>query len=115
MAGELPDYTAFIHKRPCCAPGCGRGPVDAHHATSGLLNQPGEPHRGKRGKGQKVHDYYLIPLCHECHMQFHDAAGQFRKWSKQHRSAWQLEQVTYHRFLWDEQQGTQEWLDSLPF
>lgn len=119
MAGELPDYTAFLHERPCCAPGCGtRQDIQAHHTTNGLMMLPGTPPpRGgpRRGKGQRCHDYYQIPLCLECHGQFHDSKGQFRTWSKQRKNAWQLEMVTYHRCLYEEQQGTQEWLDSLPF
>jgi hypothetical protein len=73
----------------------------------------------KPGKGQRCHDYYLIPLCVECHQALHAKSGQFKDWSKQRLDAWQLEQVTYHRFLWDEAQGTEEstqaWLDGLPF
>lgn len=118
MANELPEYAAWVRRRPCAH--CSATQlIEAHHATSGLLSPPGEPQRGKRGKGQKVHDYYLFALCIRCHRQFHDAAGPFKTWSKQRRSAWQLEQVTASRCAWEEEQGTtdgtQEWLDSLPF
>ncbi len=122
MAGEDAEYTAWIRGRPCCAPGCGtRQGVQAHHATNGLLLPPGVPMPPKmvskrKGRGQKPHDYYTMPLCLKHHIPgVHERGGPFKKMPKQRLDAWQMEQVTYHRFLWDEQQGTQEWLDGLPF
>ena len=50
-------YLEFIRPLPCC--GCHRpGPSDPHHW-------------GKRGIGQKASDFSTVPLCRECHDQFH--------------------------------------------
>lgn len=120
MAGELPDYTNWLRKRPCLSCGATQH-VEAHHATNGLTHPPGErPPKvlpGKRGKGQKAHDYYAFSLCLRCHRQLHDRSGAFKDMSKQRLDAWQLEQVTACRAEWEELTGSadDEWLKSLPF
>jgi predicted nucleic acid binding AN1-type Zn finger protein len=48
------------------------GAVEAHHA-------------GERGLGQKCSDRETIPLCAAHHRQWHDCAGIFSGWSKEHR------------------------------
>lgn len=121
MAGELPEYVGWVRKHPCCACGAERL-VEAHHITNGLTCMPGERPpkalRGKRGKGQKAHDYYAIPMCLSCHRKLHDRSGPFREMSKQRLDAWQLEWVTTMQSRWDSPPGTEgdvHWLDTLPF
>lgn len=128
MAKEWPEYLDFVRRHPCAV--CGsRLQIEAHHATNGLMVPPGEPlppksAGPKRGRGQKCHDYFTLPLCMKHHGQLHNErrSGHFKDWSKQRLNAWQMEQVTAMRCLWEEQQTphedpqeTQQWLDSLPF
>lgn len=127
MAGEQPEYLAWVRKQPCCAPGCGsRLQVVAHHATNGLLVPPGEPMPPKmagkrRGQRQKAHDYFAMPLCLKHHVPgVHKRGGPFKEMSKKRLDAWQLEQVTAHRSAWEELQAKEpqsvaEWYDGLPF
>lgn len=66
------------------------GPVEAHH------------HTGHRGMSQKNDDEKTFPLCHRHHMDFHDARGMFRPWSKDARRMWQDQMVAkYDRILCD--------------
>lgn len=73
----------------------------------------------RKGRGQKPHDYYTMPLCIKHHIPgVHKRGGPFKEMSKQRLDAWQLEQVTACRCAWEQEQGgdgTQDWLDSLPF
>lgn len=60
-----PAYLRFIRSLPCCA--CGRrAPSHAHHEIG-----------GGRGKGQKAPDRRTLPLCSQCHADFHALAGSF--------------------------------------
>lgn len=76
---------------PCCvtATPC-LGPVQAHHATYG------------RGRGQKVDDSLVFPLCLGHHRAFHDASGLFKSWTKARRREWQEAMVEEHRETGDE-------------
>ena len=55
-------YLKWVRRFRCAA--CKRAgrSVEAHHAS---------PERG-RGMGQKVSDYFVVPLCGPCHKHFHD-------------------------------------------
>lgn len=93
-----PAYAAWIRQKPCHA--C-ESPlyVELHHATIGStepweLNSAGGP---VRGKAQKAHDSWGIPLCLRCHRNFHSACGQFKDWDRQQRRKWQEDAVAMYR------------------
>ena len=70
-------HLAFLRGLPCAmclAP----PPSDAHHSTS-----------HPRGLGLKSGDEYAFPLCHTCHMEFHDKKGRFYRWGKEERKMWE--------------------------
>jgi hypothetical protein len=76
MAGEDPEHLRRLRAMPCAK--CGRAPPsEAHHATGG------------RGMGQRSHDELAMPLCSDCHWDFHHACRQFGKMNKTERRAWQ--------------------------
>lgn len=57
------DYLALVRGMPCA--GCGKcGPSDPHHW-------------GPRGMGQKTTDFRTVPLCRQCHDEFH-SRGELR-------------------------------------
>lgn len=101
-------YLAWIHKHPCCECGSVRL-VEAHHHTHGTLEPvfPSPTQEGvlvtagrARGKAQKAHDHWAIPLCLRCHRQFHDCSGPFRKMDKEELRAWQSRKVLEFRALY---------------
>lgn len=53
------EHLAHVRSLPCAYHTEVRGPSDPHHY-------------GPRGKGQKTDDDRTVPLCRECHDQFHD-------------------------------------------
>lgn len=60
-----PKRLAMVRAQPCIY--CGAlPPSEAHHVT------------WPRGLGQRSTDAHAVPLCHACHMSFHDGAGPFR-------------------------------------
>lgn len=101
MAGELPEYLAWVRKQPCAQ--CGtRLQIEGHHATHGDTVAPGEQRPAKsvgarRGKGQRAHDHFLIPLCLKCHAALHRLSGPFKWWTKRELRGWQDSQVATHR------------------
>lgn len=101
MAGELPHYSNWIRGRNCAA--ClGPGPCDPHHAHSGTTYDPDLPPPlksagPKRGRSQRSHDKWLIPLHFSCHGEFTDHRGRFRDWSPEERDAWEHDEVAKHR------------------
>lgn len=101
MAGELPAYSNWIRQQPCAW--CfGPGPCDPHHAESGTTYDPDEapPAKSagpKRGRGQRSHDKWLIPLHMRCHRQFTDRTGPFDGWTKEQAGKWEHDQVRRHR------------------
>lgn len=101
MAGELPEYSSWIRKQACA--GClGPGPCDPHHAHCGTTYDPDErpPAKSagpKRGRGQRSHDKWLIPMHVRCHRQFTDSSGPYRDWNNERRDAWERDQVRIHR------------------
>jgi hypothetical protein len=68
-------YLAKVRALPCLV--CGKRPSEAHH------------HTGRRGMGQKSSDSDAMPLCHECHMAFHNGAGRFKDETKKQRREFQ--------------------------
>lgn len=55
---RAPHYLSFIRGLSCTL--CGHpGPNEAAH-------------HGRRGVGQKTDDYRTVPLCQQCHRQYHD-------------------------------------------
>jgi hypothetical protein len=101
LAGELPAYSGWIRKQRCA--GClGPGPCDPHHAHCGTTYDPDErpPTKSagpKRGRGQRSHDKWLIPMHMRCHRQFTDSSGPYRDWNNERRDAWERDQVRIHR------------------
>lgn len=74
MAGEDPEYTAFLHKLPCSMRGHGPciGAVHVHHTP------------GRKGMGQRSSDETGKPLCAGHHTQRHALSGPFKgkdKWA----------------------------------
>lgn len=94
-----PAYAAWIRAKPCHA--C-ESPqyVELHHATIGST-EPWELNRAGsaavRGKSQKAHDSWGIPLCLRCHRNFHAACGMFKDWNREQRRKWQEEAVALYR------------------
>ena len=60
------------------------GPIDAHHPTGS-------------GLALKASDHDAMPLCHKHHMNFHDARGVFRNWTKEQRRDWQRQMSEKYR------------------
>lgn len=78
MAGEDPEHLRRLRALPCAK--CGRPPpAEAHHPTGAAL----------RGMAQRSNDHLAIPLCADCHWDFHHACRQFGKMNKAERRAWQ--------------------------
>ena len=67
MAGELPDYTAWLHDRACQAPPhvC-TPPMVVHHPTH--LRATGE-------LDNRAHDFYGVTLCTFAHDTLHSLAN----------------------------------------
>ena len=70
-----PAYSEFIRSQPCCA--CCRPPRSEQHHCTGA------------GMALRSDDRDSMPLCTQCHRDFHAAAGQFRGWVKRRRRWWQ--------------------------
>lgn len=70
-------YLDFVRSLPCCA--CGKNaPSHAHHETG-----------GGRGKGQKAPDNRTMPLCFQCHREFHSVSGRFDGFTFDGKRMWQ--------------------------
>lgn len=86
MAGEDPEYLDWLRSLPCCK--CGKAPCrEVHHRTGA-------------GMGRRAHDHESMPLCHDCHMEFHDSKGQFKAWPKHMKKSWQETMVQSYMELW---------------
>lgn len=61
LVGRIEDrkYMDWVKTLPCC--GCEAPADDPHHLYS----------RGYKGMGTKVPDYWVIPLCRQCHDNLH--------------------------------------------
>lgn len=102
MAGEAPEYIAWLHGRSCLLAnhgGCSRA-IHAHHP------------RREGGTGLKGPDWAAIPLCSNHHN--HDLHGgarringhpaYFRDMTKEERMAWEDEQGERMRAIYLQQQ-----------
>jgi hypothetical protein len=102
MAGEDARYTKWVRAQPCAACG-GPGPSEPHHALSGTTYSPDEARPAKaipnarKGKAQRAHDHFAIPLHTRCHAQFHRGTGMFSEMSPEQRDAWEQREVREHR------------------
>lgn len=95
MAGEDIDYIRFVRKQRCCVVEC-RSPllIQAHHHTAGTLLPPESDTRSsRRGKGQRAHDAWAIPLCLKHHAQLHSLSGFFKGYTRLTLGEWQSAQV----------------------
>jgi len=83
------SYLDLVRALPCFQ--CGRAPSDAHHHTGA-------------GMALRASDHETMPLCHEHHMAFHDAAPPFRTMSREQRRLFQDAGVfaTQERLLSDD-------------
>lgn len=89
MAGDAPEYLAWVHQQPCVC--CGRdGPSEAHH------------HTHRRGMGQRASDEHAMPLCSRCHWDFHNGTGKTSGMNQRQRSALQDGWVAVTRAGWDQ-------------
>lgn len=102
MAGEDPRYTNWVRTQPCAA--CsGPGPCEPHHALSGTTYSPDETRPAKaipnarKGKAQRAHDHFAIPLHTRCHAQFHRGTGLFSDMSPEQRDKWESDEVRRYR------------------
>lgn len=69
-------YLAFVRQHPCAS--CGsRKLVEAHHWAR------------VRALAKRVDDYRTVPLCHDCHTEFHDT-GSLQAWSAKQTRVWFL-------------------------
>jgi hypothetical protein len=103
MAGEDPRYTSYLRKQPCakCFQGWG---IEVHHplwATT-YSDEEARPAKAipnaKKGKGQRCHDHFALPLCLKCHVPgIHEGGGHFSGMSVEEREAWEREQIPLHR------------------
>ncbi len=84
MAGEDPEYAAFLRTLPCCMMGHGPcvGAVHVHH----------EP--GRKGLGTRNHDHTGKPLCAGHHTQRHSLSGPFKGWNKWRIRDWEASTAT---------------------
>ena len=102
MSGEDPDYVNWIRRQPCCCQPC-VAQSEAHHSTFGSTQpfdeNPSALQRG-RGKGQKAHDSWCMPLCLRHHGQIHGLSGFFRDFDAAMLREWQTERVREHRAMY---------------
>jgi hypothetical protein len=102
VADEDHEYLAWLRKQACCLCECPFG-VHAHHHTHGAVTQyeafPGALTRA-RGKSQRAHDSWAMPLCVKCHLQLHSLSGRFRGWVKEQLRTWQTERVSEYRAIY---------------
>lgn len=101
MANELPAYTSWLRKQPCCVCG-GPPPCEVNHHTHGDTVAPGERPRkdlptAKRGKSQRAHDWFSMPMHTRCHANMHALRGFFSGFTGTELRAWQDKQVELHR------------------
>lgn len=95
MAGEEPRYESWLRTQPCARCGAEFG-IEVHHALWGTTYSPEGPRPAKaiegarKGKGQKAHSYFSLPLCLKCHIPgIHRGGGHFAGMSVGEREAWE--------------------------
>lgn len=103
MAGESPRYLSWLRTQPCARCGVGYG-IEAHHPLWATTYSPEETRPAKaiegarKGKGQKCHDHFALPLCLKCHIPgIHRGGGHFHGTTVEEREAWEREQIPLHR------------------
>lgn len=97
MAGEEPRYEAWLRTQPCAK--CGAEfSIEVHHALWGTTYSPEGARPAKaidgarKGKGQKAHSFFSLPLCIKCHIPgIHRGGGHFSGMSLEEREAWERE------------------------
>jgi hypothetical protein len=97
MAGEEPRYEAWLRTQPCAK--CGADfSIEVHHALWGTTYSPENTRPAKaiegarKGKGQKAHSFFSLPLCIKCHIPgIHRGGGHFSGMSLEEREAWERE------------------------
>lgn len=88
MAGEDPEYLAWIRSLVCCL--CGSGRASEPH------------HTGRKGTSQRSHDHKAIPLCLACHRHRHALSGPVKGWDEQRVRDFENAQVEHYRLLYTE-------------
>lgn len=89
MAGEMPEFAAWVRTLDCLAgaeDACS-GVVEAHHA-------------GPRGLGQRAHDETCIPLCTKHHRAWHDHRWPFSTTTKAERRDWAEKMIAATQRAW---------------
>ena len=84
-----PGYLQWVRELPCYH--CGKTPAGCAH------------HRTGAGMARRASDYETIPLCHGCHMAFHDRRGDFRDMTKARAREWQDEAIAQTRARFSEE------------
>jgi hypothetical protein len=74
MANDDPFYAKWIRDLGCLM--CGTRPVELHHRTGA-------------GMALRAGDRGGMPLCRQCHRDFHAAQGHFHEWDREQRRSWQ--------------------------
>jgi hypothetical protein len=103
MAGEDPRYCAWLRKQPCAKCLATYG-IEVHHPLWATTYSPEEARPAKaipgarKGKGQRCHDHFGLPLCLKCHVPgIHNGGGHFAGTAVEEREAWEREQIPVHR------------------
>lgn len=106
MADEDRVYTDWLRKQACCNCGTDQD-VQVHHHTNGstaplfpIEDEPLGSLEAPRGRGQRAHDHWGMPLCLRCHHDLHALAGSFRKMTGRQRREWQDGQVRILRMCY---------------
>lgn len=86
MANDDPGYKAWIEGLPCCM--CDKPPKSVMH------------HRTGAGMGLRASDREGIPLCWECHGDFHAYRGRFKGFDLTAARGWQSAMIRLHRALY---------------
>lgn len=88
MAGEDPDYIAWLSERECCVDGCER--------------RSGPPHHCKyfTGGSRRSHDHMAIPICPTHHEERHRLSGFFKGWTKKMWREWEQAAVSTYRTMY---------------
>jgi len=87
--GADPAYLAWVRTNPCCR--CGA--IPPNHAHHEILNG--------RGKSQKAPDSRTLPLCAQCHDDFHAVRGRFTGLTREQRKDFQDVEITRLRAIWN--------------
>jgi hypothetical protein len=72
LAGEDPEYLAFVREQSCLNAGHGScwGSMHAHHPQGG------------KGMGTRNHDHRAVPLCTKHHTERHALSGAWKGFDK---------------------------------